>query len=128
MSAIAQTNTGDLDFSTGNLVVQTDIATVTAAKLSNMFGFFKGEWFRDAQVGFPLLQDFLVKNPNLNLLVSILKQTLLFAPGVKSVVDIQLQFLANLRQLQGQMIVQLESGEILTGSLGQPFIVTQGNG
>lgn len=128
MSAIAQDNLGDLDLSTGNLVVQTDLATVTAAKLTNMFGLFVGEWFMDAQIGFPLLQSFLVKNPNLDLLVAILTDILRRPQGVKSVVDVQLQFIHNLRRLQGQFLVALANGATLTGGLGSPFVVNENPG
>jgi hypothetical protein len=110
------------------MVVQTDLGIVTAAKLSNMFGFFKGEWFMDQRVGFPLLQSFLVKDPHLDLLVSILADILRMPQGVQSVVDIQLQFLSSARLLQGTFIVALKNGTTLTGGLGQPFIVNENPG
>ena len=64
MSAFAQTPTGDLDISTGNLRVEQSISQCTAWKLSNLFGMFKGEWFLDQRQGVPYFQYVLSATPS----------------------------------------------------------------
>ncbi len=125
MSAFAQTLTGDLDISTGNLVVRSDIPQVTAWKLSNLFGFFKGEWFRDARMGVPYFQYVLVQNPNLPVIGAIFKRVAMAAPGVGSVTQMALDFNARTRHLDATIVAQTNEGAVLTGGPDKPFIVTQ---
>lgn len=125
MSAFAQTTTGDLDISTGNLVVRKDIAQVTAWKLSNLFGLFKGEWFRDARVGVPYFQYVLVWNPNLKVIGSIFKRVCMSAPGVAEVSNMGLNFLPQTRQLLTSITVTTNEGAALVGGPGNPFIIAQ---
>jgi hypothetical protein len=124
MSAFAQTPDGDFDISSGNLVVRTDLAQVTAWKLTNLFSFFKGEWFVDARLGVPYLQFVFVKNPSLTLIGHIFEQVALAAPGVKGVLSTTLNFIGNLRHLDCQLKVQANNGAVLTGGPGVPFIVS----
>ncbi len=107
MSSFAQTSTGDLDISTGNVVVSTDVAQVSAWKLSNLFGFALGEWFIDKRLGFPYLQYVFVKNPN---------------------TSIEIDFDIRQRQLNTQFTAQTVTGQAIVGGLGQPFIVQTGPG
>ncbi len=125
MSAFAQTTTGDLDLSSGNLVVVKDVAQVTAWKLSNLFGFFKGEWFRDARVGVPYFQYVLVNNPNLQVIGTIFKRVCMSAPGVAGVTQMALNFFSSARRLDTQMTVTTNDGAILTGGVDKPFIIAQ---
>lgn len=125
MAAFAQTPDGDLDISTGNLVVVTDVAQVTAWKLSNLFGLFKGEWFRDQRVGVPYFQYVMVSNPNLSLIGSIFKRVCMSAPGVQAVTDMSLTVIANLRKLNVDIAVQANDGSTLVGGVGKPFIIAQ---
>lgn len=123
MSAFAQTNTGDLDISTGNLAVVDDVPTVTAGKLTNLFGLFKGEWFRDQRVGVPYFQYVYVKNPNLGIIQSLFRQVCMAAPGVARVVEMDLTYSPAQRTLAVQMQVQCDDGAILQGGLGSPFVI-----
>lgn len=125
MSAFAQTPTGDLDISTGNLVVSTDLNQCTAWKLSNLFGMFKGEWFRDQRVGVPYFQYVFVNNPSLNLIGALFKRVCMFAPGVLAVTDMALTFIGTQRKLNAQIAVKTKAGAILTGGVGQPFIIAK---
>lgn len=125
MSTFLQTPSGDLDISTGQLQIVTDVPTVTAQKLSNLFGLFKGEWFRDRRIGVPYLQYVLVSRPNLTLIGALFKRVCMAAPGVATVTDMALTFVANQRALNVQIAAKTNDGAILTGGPGQPFIISQ---
>lgn len=124
MSAFAQTTTGDFDISSGNLAVRTDLAQVTAWKLTNLFSFFKGEWFVDARIGVPYLQFVFVKNPSLPLIGRIFEKVALAAPGVRNVQSVVLNFIGNLRHLDCQLAVKANNGAVLTGGPGVPFLIS----
>ena len=126
MSSFAQTNTGDLDISTGNLVVSQDVGQNTAWKLENLFGFALGEWFMDKRLGFPYLQYVFVKNPNMTLLFTLFRKVLGMPKGVKSVDSIGLDFDIRGRKLNTSFIATTVTGQQVLGGLGQAFIV-QGN-
>lgn len=123
VSSFAQTVTGDLDISSGNLQVETNIAQCTAWKLANLFGLFKGEWFRDQRLGVPYFQYVLVSNPNMGLIGSIFREVALDAPGVASVTDLQLDYTPRARTLDVSLSVQTNEGVILVGGVGKPFII-----
>jgi hypothetical protein len=128
MSAFAQLPNGDLDLSTGNLRVEQSVAQCTAWKLSNLFAFFKGEWFIDTRQGVPYFQYVFVSNPNLDLITALFERILKSAPGVAAVQDIQLFYVSRDRTLTASFTVVTNDGAILTGGLGKPFIVVpQGN-
>jgi hypothetical protein len=124
MSAFAQTTTGDLDISTGNLRVERGVAQCTAWKLSNLFGFFKGEWFRDTRQGVPWFQYVYVSNPNLNLISTIFERVIKSAPGVAAITDLTLNFIPAQRQLNASFAALTNTGAILVGGPGPPFIIT----
>ena len=124
MSAFAQDNDpGTSDISSGNLAVVSDVPTVTAAKLSNLFGLFKGEWFRDQRVGVPYFQYVLVSNPDLGVIGNLFEEVALSAPGVSSVQGVQLDFTPRTRSLLATITAQTDEGVVLVGGPGTPFIV-----
>ena len=123
MAAFAQTVTGDLDISSGNLAVVDDVAQCTAWKLSNLFGFFKGEWFLDQRQGVPYFQYVLVSNPNLALIGNIFQQVCKSAPGVASVSAIGLSLISRARTLVADIQCKTNDGAVLVGGVGTPFIV-----
>ena len=124
MSSFAQTNTGDLDISSGNLRVEQSISQCTAWKLSNLFGMFKGEWFLDQRQGVPYFQYVMISNPKLSLIGNIFRKVCLSAPGVASVSSIQLDFTPRARTLVATIQAQTNEGATLTGGVGKPFIIT----
>lgn len=123
MSAFAQTANGDIDISTGNLRVETSVAQCTAWKLSNLFAFFKGEWFRDIRQGLPYVQYVLVSNPNLSLISTIFERVIRSAPGVASITSIALDFRPGPRTLGASFVAVTNDGAQLIGGLGTPFII-----
>ena len=126
MSCFSQTSSSDLDLSSGNLTVQSDPAHYTAVKLGNRLQLFLGEWFVDTRLGVPYFQQIYVKNPDLAVIGQLFRQVILGCPGVASVLQANLDFVSNLRTLTATFVVQTDTGAVLTGGLGAPFIVTQG--
>lgn len=125
MSAFAQTPSGDLDISSGNLVVSRDVAQVTAWKLSNLFDFWKGEWFPDARLGVPYLQYVFIKNPNLKIIADIFRRILLSAPAVSAINELDLDYTPRLRTIDPTFVVTVDDGTQLTGGVGTPFIIEE---
>ena len=126
MSCFLQTPApdNDLDLSSGNLVVISRLADVTAQKLTNKFQFFLGEWFIDVRLGIPYYQSVLVKNPNLSSIGQLFRRVILNTPGVDSITSASLNFISNQRKLNAQFTVKTLDGFILQGGPGSPFIVT----
>lgn len=115
--------TGDLDISTGNLVISRDINLQVAQKLTNRFRLFRGEWFMDQRIGMPYLQQVFVKDPDLTGIAQMFRRAILDTQGVQAVLEANLNFLSGLRTLQAEFKVQTITGAILQGGLGTPFIV-----
>lgn len=128
MSCFAQTTAGDLDISSGNLRVVSDLATVTATKLSNLFGLFKGEWFADAREGMPYFQYVFIQNPDLGVCGSIFRQAIMSAPGVDNVISANIDFISNLRQMRAVFTIRLLNGAVLEGGPGVPFVIIRPSG
>ena len=123
MATLAQTTTGDLDLSSGNLQVISDLATETATKLNCLFGFWKREWFLDQSQGVPFLEYVLVKNPNLSVIDSVFREVISFAPGVASVRSSNLALDTTARKLTATYKLQLTNGTVIVGGPGVPFTV-----
>jgi hypothetical protein len=124
MSAFAQTTTGDLDISSGNLAINSSVSQTTAWKLTNLFGLYLGEWFQDTRIGLPIVQYVLVNNPQLPTIQAIFSKVILSAPGVQSILQMDLSFLAATRQLIASFVLQTNEGAQITGGLGDPFIIS----
>lgn len=90
MSIFALTDDGDLDVSTGALVVVSDPATVGVGFLRKRFAMFRGTWFLDLVRGFPWLQNVLGQKPgDLSALGGLFRETAMTAPGaVSAAVDV----------------------------------------
>lgn len=124
MTAFLQAQ-GDLDLSMGRLVLVSDVNTLTAQKLTNRFQFFLGEWFMNALEGIPYYQQIFVKNPDINAIGQLFYRVITQTPGVRDVRSASLNFISTTRQLLADFVVVTDTGAILTGGLGQPFVVTQ---
>lgn len=125
MATFAQDATGDLDFTTGNLVVEDDPATEAAINLNNGLQLGQGSWFLDERVGFPWIQRVLgLKDPNLDVLRPLFTNFFLKSPGIAEVLQFDLSFDAATRTLSCPDIrLRASSGAILLGALDRPFIV-----
>jgi hypothetical protein len=127
VSCLLQTTTGDLDLSSGNLVLVDDtdgLAQQVAQELNNRFALWLGEWFGDTRLGVPFVDFVLVKNPDMTVVGNIFSQIITSTPGVATILSGSVDFDPAARTLAATYVVQLDNGAILTGGPGVPFIVT----
>src|SRR4051812_33496809 len=91
MSTFAMTTDGDLDFSTGNLVVVTDPNEEVAIDLQTRLRFFLGEWFADTRIGVPYYERVFVKAPDIPALKRMFNSIIREVEGVSDI--LQLDFI-----------------------------------
>lgn len=89
---------GDLDTSTGDLVLLSDVDAVRQ-DVDIRLQFFRGEWFLNLDEGIPYYEEVLVKNPKLGAIKSIFIDAILSTPLVSAVNDLVLEYDAVLRTL-----------------------------
>lgn len=123
MSCLAVTGSGDIAITNGRLSITQDPDIATAIKLGNRLQLFLGEWFLDTRIGVPYYQLVYVKNPNLTTVAQLFRRVILQTPRCIEVLEANLDFISNLRELIAMFKVRTESGAILTGGAGLPFIV-----
>ena len=115
----------DFAFTSGRMSLVTG-ATETAQRLEARLGMGKGSWFLDTQQGTPWFQAVLVKNPALPALTAMLRSIILGTQGVKAILSLPVAIdRANREVTWGPIVVQHDSGAIITGGRGVPFIVAQ---
>jgi hypothetical protein len=123
MSCLLLNTSGDLDTSTGRLVVVKDEATITAQKLNALFQFFQGEWYEDTRLGVPYFQFLFVPSPNLPLIGGILRQVIMSAPGVAQISSANITFDKSSRTLSATFTIVTNRNAVLVGGPGVPFII-----
>lgn len=124
MSTLALTASGDLDFSTGNLVVVRDRAQALAQKLQSRFRMFLGEWFLGVNQGIPYHQVVLAtKSPDLGIIRQLFRDVIASTPGVKSLDQFVLDFNDRTRVLAFSFRATSDEDAVITGGSGTPFIV-----
>jgi hypothetical protein len=90
---LALTTTGDLDFSTGSLRIETDEVKNIVGKVRKVLLLFQGAWFLAANDGVPWFQQILaVKNPDLRVITNLLTDAILTVPEVARVTNFVLDF------------------------------------
>lgn len=124
MAIIKQTATGDIDLSTGNLVVITDEGAEVALRLSNCLGLWLKEWYLNQAEGVKWLSILGTVNPDLPSLQRYLTTVFLTVAGVASVDAFQLFFDRKTRTLSsGDIVCRCQSGALVQGQIGKPFVV-----
>lgn len=111
MSDLKLAADGDLEIKNGDLLLTSGDEAVRQ-HLQQRLRTFLGEWFLDLDVGVPYFQDILVKNPNVNQVDGILKQTILTTPGVVELVSFSMSFDSTARTLAVEFEYTSYSGEI----------------
>lgn len=76
--------TNDLDVANFDLALVEDIDQIRQ-KLDTKLKFFSGEWFLDGTAGMPLYERIFVKNPDLRLIQTAIKSTILDVEEVNSI-------------------------------------------
>ncbi len=83
-----KSQTNDLDLSSGNLIVNSDLATNVVQKVQDVLNQFRGEWFLDTSIGVPYFQTILgQRNPDIGAIRALLLGYILKVNGVKEVLD-----------------------------------------
>lgn len=75
-----------LAIANGDLVLVDGLAAI-AQDVTTRLQFFLGEWFLNTSAGIPYFQKILVKNPNLAVVGSLLRKTILTTPGIKTLTE-----------------------------------------
>ena len=82
----------------GDLVL-TQGADAVKQHVTQRLRMFTGEWFLNLSEGVPYFQNILVKNPNPDIVDSLIKDTILSTPGVDELLSFNLEYDAALRTL-----------------------------
>ena len=106
----------DLVFENNELVL-VDGLDLVEQLLRQRLQTFLGEWFLDTSLGLPYFQDILVKNPNANVVTSLLKDAILNTPGVIELVSFTPDFDSVNRSLNLSFSVRANDGEITITNL-----------
>lgn len=93
-----ETTYHDLDIVNYDLQLVSGIDQVRQ-KIENRLQFFFGEWFLDNTQGTKLYEIVFVKNPNLSLIASTFKTTILDTTGVVSIIEYNQVYDPSLRKL-----------------------------
>ena len=105
------TTTGDLALSGGDLVLVSGTDAI-AQDLRMRLRFFAGEWFADLDAGVPYFSQVLVKNPDVTQLRGVFRDAILATPGVKDLLELDLDFDSALRTLTLTFKVDTDLGEL----------------
>lgn len=126
MSTFVQTDSGDLDVSTGNLVVEQRPEWCVVYELRGRFRLYRGSWWLDQRIGIPYYESILGrKNPNLRLIEQLFRRVIETCPGVKSLDDIALTFDSAARTAVYSFRCTTDTGAVIVGGSGTPFIVQE---
>lgn len=106
-----------------NLSLVTDRATAAAIKLADRFKMWLGEWFLDIRQGVPYIQTVFVKNPDISAVRQLFRQIILTTPPIVTCNDVQLVYNPQQRQLNYNFAAVTDTGAVITGGDGAPFIV-----
>ena len=114
---------GDIDMTQGLRFTQ-DLATYVVQRLGENLGFFLGEWFLDQRLGVPIFQRVIGETPDLALLDTLYRRTMLATPGVASVTALTLDFDNAKRLLSVGFVCVLTDGTIITqADLAKLFVI-----
>lgn len=123
MATFARTLTGDLDTSSHNLVLVTDLVQCAAIALADRLALGLGEWFLDSRLGVPYLQVLGVKNPDLNAIRAMFRAIILATPTIVEVVELQTVFDKSKRTFSYGFRARCDTGATIVGGPGAPFLV-----
>ena len=121
MATFAQDGTNDILLTNGQMSLLT-AADEFAQVLRTRLQFFEGEWFLDTRLGVPYFQYILVKNPDLRIIERIFRAVIFSIPNAAQVLRLELTNNPD-RTLSVNIRVQMNSGAIVSGGTGAPFIV-----
>lgn len=127
MSDLLLDNAHDLAIVNGDLVLA-DGQDAIAQQLEIRLRFWFGEWFRNRAEGIDYLQFILVKNPEEQVIVTLLSRVIRETPGIVSVDSIDLAYDNKTRKLTVSFSCTCTTGQKLTYTdfdLTKPASVTE---
>lgn len=98
MSDIKLTTAGDIDLTTGDLILLEGPDAI-GQHLRIRFSFFLGEWYLDTRIGIPYFQTILKKGARLNVVRAIFQKVILDTPGVEGLRYLDLDYEGTTRAL-----------------------------
>jgi hypothetical protein len=102
---------GELDLSGGELNL-VDGGEAVAQDVRSACRFFRGEWYAAPERGVPLLEQVFVKNPDLGLVRAAFRDAILARPGVKDVLELELDYGPDDRSLSITFRAETDAGEV----------------
>ena len=114
---------GDLELSASGDFVWIDGPAQIRQRIAARLKFWLGEYFLDIRQGIPYLRDFFVKNPDPNVMDSILRRVVLSTPGVLSLVSFALRYVPSERQLYVAFQARVEGGTVTVKDGDDDFII-----
>ena len=119
---IALTAAGDIDLSSGKMVLETDAGKSVTAKVKKVLNLWQASWFLAAADGIPYLQKILnKKNPDLRLIENILRDTISAIPEIISIASLTLTYNRSARSLSVQTsLFTTKGGVVVTAPLALP--------
>lgn len=115
LSDLASGADGDLQVTNGQLVTVVDAAAL-AQRLYYRLSTFRGEWALDPEFGVDYYADVLRKNPDRALVDSDLRDAILGAPGVRSLLSLSAVHVAETRTFTVSFTVDTVLG-VVSGSV-----------
>jgi hypothetical protein len=111
MSSFALDDDGDLLFENGRLSLTTGQEAIRQ-HLQCRFNFFLGEWLFDTSIGVPYFQSILVKRPLFPVVREILKNVILYTPGVTALIDFDFDYTQSSRSAALEFTAETTDGTI----------------
>lgn len=100
--------TGDLDLEGGDLILGTDVAQAVSIRLK----FVRGEWFLNRLQGIPYNEQIFIKNPNIDHVAALFRQTIVDTPGIGEITEFTFDFDENTRIFTLTWAATTDQGEI----------------
>lgn len=111
MSDLRTTSNGDIAITNNNLTLVTAEDEVKQ-RLEQRLKTFRGEWFLNVETGLPYLTDIMQKNINVGVVEGIFKTHITATPGVLEIMEFNLTYVSNTRELDLRFTARSTTGEV----------------
>jgi len=105
--------TGDIDFSTKEPTLITDVATAVRQRLHIRLNTFEGEWFYDSSVGVPYFQDILGQQFSQSIIDNTLRRTIIETEDVIELTEYSSSFDRMSRTYNLSFTVTTSTGDLV---------------
>ena len=111
---IKLTTLHDIDLTTGDLALFTELQHLAVQQVKMRLLLFKGEWFRDIDIGIPYVQDIFGRKDTQNAADANIKNTILATDNIQSITKYSSSINPQTRTFFVIFSAITNSGEILT--------------